>query len=926
MGNPPHGTSAGIAIFLTLSAATFSASAQSVPIASAEPAVTANNETDNDLTEIIVTARRVEESQQSVPVTITAVTGEQLKEQQVQRLDDLKFLAPSLQVTGTGVGGEGAFADFSLRGVSRQLNTDVVVQSYLNEVPVTTIGLSYELYDMQSVQVLEGPQGVAFGKNSTGGAVLFQTQRPTNENDAWVEASVGNYDFAQVTGMINLPIVDDKLLLRIAADGQRRNGILDNVIGPDEQNRDHASARLSLSFIPSEKVRNDLVIDYFHEDELNSSYAATGASGGTVVRQVTQPTPGLCQNTPVSLLGASAKASQANPTNLAAELYYFAGLQYCFLSAVDSSGAPVGNIPGTPIPYFVGNGLPGGVPGVTSTPFGDLAYQNNLLSTLGPRTIAADPTTPEPGTSWGASDETQVNLGESPIGDLTVKDILGWRYSSVNAIQNYGPPIYVGLGGGSGGPTTNRTFTEELQLSGDVGHGALQWLVGAFYDYNTLFQGNNGWPTGAVFQTIPTPELNYLYDLSAGLITQDFEGNYANYKTNSVAGYARAIYEIFSPFSDIPSWLSKAHLTAGYRYTRDDQSASAFAGAMNFVDPTPSTFGPLAGIPRAQFQCEYAFPGGAPIVPAAAQVGSQINLNTCTRSGSLTTSAPSWEVGIDDPITSKILVYVKESHGYKAGGFNAFNTTNEFSFRPEFITAFEAGIKADWSVFDRPLRTNLTFYNERYTNIQTTSIFVNLSDGQVQSSIINQNVATIRGAEAQIQFVPFRGLLLTASYAYLDNFYTQFIDQSVTGTPPNYPSCSKTALADGNYLCSKIPFGGPSDVYTVGATYHLPTPEIWGPISLRADYYWQGANSSPNLNLGGGTVTQPAYDNVNASVQWHEVEGSKLDLTLWVKNLTNATGASFANNLTTLALFSSYSEGYALEPRLYGLTARYHFH
>src|SRR3972149_9144538 len=125
---------------------------------------------------MLVTARRVAEDVQTIPLQVTALSADKLQSANVANLEQLQYLVPSLIVTGAPVGGYGSFSDFSLRGASRTQNTDVVVQPYLNEVPVNTIGLNYQIFDIESVQILEGPQGVAFGKNSTGGAILYQTR------------------------------------------------------------------------------------------------------------------------------------------------------------------------------------------------------------------------------------------------------------------------------------------------------------------------------------------------------------------------------------------------------------------------------------------------------------------------------------------------------------------------------------------------------------------------------------------------------------------------------------------------------------------------------------------------------------------------------------------------------------------------------
>src|SRR3546814_2690767 len=83
-------------------------------------------------------------------------------------------------------------------------------------------------FDISSVQVLKGPQGTLFGRNTNGGAVLAYTVAPTYDFEGYVEASYGNYDARELQGAINLPIVDDRIALRLAADLIKRDGVVEN--------------------------------------------------------------------------------------------------------------------------------------------------------------------------------------------------------------------------------------------------------------------------------------------------------------------------------------------------------------------------------------------------------------------------------------------------------------------------------------------------------------------------------------------------------------------------------------------------------------------------------------------------------------------------------------------------------------------------
>jgi iron complex outermembrane receptor protein len=320
-------------------------------------------------------------------------------------------------------------------------------------------------------------------------------------------------------------------------------------------------------------------------------------------------------------------------------------------------------------------------------------------------------------------------------------------------------------------------------------------------------------------------------------------------------------------------------------------------------------------------------PGQDPTAP--------VNLANCSRAGSQKSNAPGWELGLDDQITDKILIYGKVSRGYKAGGFNNYNTAGVFAIRPEFVTATEIGLKADWNIFGVRARTNLTYYDETYTNVQSSALSVSPITDQFQTTIINQGREKLQGFEAQVQVIPFSGLQLAASYAYMKNTYIDFTDVSLFGLPPgNFFGCSQTpipaAQVFGSYQCGNVPAGGPENTYTLGASYQFPTPEAWGSMALHGDWYWQQGNvPSPATNLethaslNNGFMKD--YGNLDAGFDWRGVMGSHFDLSLWVRNLLNteaATATDFRSAFTSV--FSTVQINYALEPRLFGATVRYH--
>ncbi len=191
------------------------------------------------LEEIVVTARKVEESLQSTPVAVSAITEEQMRVQQIGDLADVQKTAPNLQVATGGPGGANVvFA--SLRGQSSLVGTiagDPAVGVYLDGVYVARNSSQLaDMIDMQRVEVLRGPQGTLFGRNTTGGAISLLTNKPTDKLEGSLEVQLGNYEHREITGVLNVP-VSDNLATRFVYRHSEHDGYGDNdFLGEDDLN------------------------------------------------------------------------------------------------------------------------------------------------------------------------------------------------------------------------------------------------------------------------------------------------------------------------------------------------------------------------------------------------------------------------------------------------------------------------------------------------------------------------------------------------------------------------------------------------------------------------------------------------------------------------------------------------------------------
>jgi iron complex outermembrane receptor protein len=220
----------------------------------------------SQIEEVIVTANRREERGQDVPIAITALSPERLQQQGVAKEQDLQASVPSLVVGPNGQGSRES-QSFTLRGQGATFQASPGVVVYLNEVPLpaaTTLsqqGGPGNFVDLENMQVLAGPQGTLFGRNTTGGAVLLVPKKPTNEPGGWVKSEIGNYDRRYLEGAANLPIVDDKLMVRVVGAFHDRDGFTRDVVWNKDRDDEHwYSGRIGILARPADGVENYTLI------------------------------------------------------------------------------------------------------------------------------------------------------------------------------------------------------------------------------------------------------------------------------------------------------------------------------------------------------------------------------------------------------------------------------------------------------------------------------------------------------------------------------------------------------------------------------------------------------------------------------------------------------------------------------------------
>jgi len=223
------------------------------------------------LEEIVVTAQKRAQNLQDVPIAITAVSGDQIVEAAIQDIFDLQTNTPGLRVKQQNNAND---TSFSIRGIgSEQANFGVEssVGLYVDGVYRSRqSSMINDMIDMQAVEILRGPQGTLFGKNTAAGAVHFRTKAPSHEADNFASITAGNQGMLNTSAAGNLSIIDDTLALRGTVFSSQRDGYIDAVgFGDDAINdRDRWGTRLQALITPTDDLSIRVIADYAKIDEV----------------------------------------------------------------------------------------------------------------------------------------------------------------------------------------------------------------------------------------------------------------------------------------------------------------------------------------------------------------------------------------------------------------------------------------------------------------------------------------------------------------------------------------------------------------------------------------------------------------------------------------------------------------------------------
>jgi iron complex outermembrane receptor protein len=219
----------------------------------------------SEVTEVTVTARRRNENVQHVPIAITAISAGQIDSSGAYRLDQLKQMVPSVQTLTFNARN----ANVAIRGLGGNvsLTNDGLEQGvgfYVDDVYYGRPGQSqFDLVDLQQIDVLRGPQGTLFGKNTTAGAINITTREPSQTPGGTLEVSGGNFGYRQVRASLTGPIIPGVLAFRASVAGTHRDGYIHNLYnGQHLGNYDNFTSRAQLLFTPNAAFKARIIGDY----------------------------------------------------------------------------------------------------------------------------------------------------------------------------------------------------------------------------------------------------------------------------------------------------------------------------------------------------------------------------------------------------------------------------------------------------------------------------------------------------------------------------------------------------------------------------------------------------------------------------------------------------------------------------------------
>jgi iron complex outermembrane recepter protein len=735
---------------------------------------------------VVVTSSKIKGDIQTVPIAITALSQEQLTSRQIAGGPDLVKEVPNLTFSKTNFTGY----NIQIRGIGTQaisVTTDPAVAVALNDTPfIRNHFFEQEFYDVSQVEVLRGPQGTLYGRNATAGVVNVVSAKPTDQFEAMASADIGNYHNRRYEGMINIPLVDDRLDMRVAAEWTKRDGYSFNqVTDKPIDGRDLWSSRVTIGFKPVEGLQAYLIWEHFSENDDRMRTAKQ-----------------LCHRQPIAaVLGGDAAAT--NPFGASTDVFNAAnyGSQGCQMSSLYSPQAfEVPN--GFSLPYYFGASAIGA----------PVTLKDPYLSTMQSRDLRVIESAFDP-TYRAKNDTVELNTDYSLTPALTLTSQTAYNHDFLWSNEDFNrfttapgafSTVYqdgrVIPDGGTvcdpeGGCRPTGIFCDPQlgcsdRLTAEDLSDEHAWQLSQEFRLASNFEGPFNFSAGGNYLHYETLEDYYVFINSLTL---------AAAVNGTGCGYQGGCTPWVPGVSDNSSCLYKG-------FVFPDPAAPHSPGGCDYIDPNPVT--KINGNGHNYFRSEnpYVLNSYAAFGEAYYNIAPDLKLTAglrWTEDRKHFVDIPSellvegWgypAVGVVDQkwneltgravanwtpkldFTDQTLIYGSYAHGYKAGGANPpgailltygggqlqteiSTPIHPLTFKPEFVDAFELGTKN--TLLDGALTLNGDVFYYNYKSYQISEI--------VDRTSINLNFdAHVKGAELEAMWEPMPGLRLNFAGGYED--------------------------------------------------------------------------------------------------------------------------------------------------------------
>jgi iron complex outermembrane receptor protein len=809
-----------------------------------------------ELREVVVTAQRREQNIQNVPIAISAFTADQLQSKQLNDINALSALTPNVTLDASSpFSGDWSVLSASIRGIGQDdfaFNLDPGVGVYLDGVFLArTIGANQNLMDVDRIEILKGPQGTLFGRNTIGGAINIVTHVPGPERRLDLQATGGRFNRRDFAFLVDVPLRDN-LFSTLTGSSMVRDGYQDVVPYPEDSPygqipfiTDAASAYPKAGFdtsrtrggINQQVLRGKLLWEASEKFELTFAadwqHQNQPSTAATVLRVF--PTESLfssiyhfCISNPASVLDTIT----ADDPRVIAAMPAFPQLgqtQPIFNTTNGLCGPRAAGTPFGPGGAALGGagyvGGPGGSLLLSSSP--RLYWDENAVNTGDIDKTFSD------GVSFADHDV----FGGSLTGVYTFNDTLSLR--SITGYRQIEWNVGIDL---DGTPEQlqevtdaqhQRQFSQEFQLNGQAFNNRLDYVAGLYY-----FE-----ESGYVHDFVPFEGLLYIFDYANDLDTESY------------AAYLHMDFHVTDRFT----------ATLGGRYSYDDKrfiGGQADLNAFSYklfgcpAEERPAVFPVFGGVPNVDgITCQefIGFPvPGQPLRYFPADEQHEIFKVFTPR------------VGVQYQFTDDVMVYASWAKGFKSGGWTTrlsepIASGEEALFREETAKSSELGIKSEF--FDRRMLVNAAIFYTEYDDIQ-----LNVQQGP---SPVFQNAgdATIKGAELEVQAITGGGFSLNFAAGYIDAEY-DFINPDTLIPPdadlPKTPEYKVTigpayemGLRNGSRFRMRADYTRTAEMFNDS----LNTPELRRPASdaLSASFHWLSPTERYEVIAGGTNLTNDRY-------------------------------------------------------------------